>query len=357
MNNRSDALYRQLFAHPEIVRDLLAGFLPADWARTLEVGAFERLNSSYVSDRGKQRHQDMVWRAKVGGEWVYVYILLEFQARSDRWMALRMQVYVGLLLQDLVAQHRLTRRGKLPPVLPIVLYHGRRPWRASRELAELLLSPPAGLEAYQPRQQYMLIDQHRHMNPDDPANILGILFRLLRAKTNKQMLSALSDFAERMKAPDVALARDGLTRWVCTTLQDEFDEPNMKSGEEPVMLFNRRFKTYEALLEYEAVARGRRKGLQEGRRRGLQQGMEQGMEQGMQQGVQQGRVEGLQEGEHLALKGVLQTLLERRNTPLPVDLAKKVADADAVQLSAWIQALIDGRDPAQVFTAANRPAA
>jgi len=202
MNTRSDTLYRQLFAHPEIVRDLLAGFLPADWARSLEVAAFERVNASYASDRGKQRHQDMVWRAKVGGEWVYVYILLEFQARSDRWMALRTQVYVGLLLQDLVAQHRLTRRGKLPPVLPIVLYHGRRPWRASRELADLMLPPPDGLELYQPRQQYMLIDQHGQMNLDDPANILGILFRLLRSKTNKEMLSALDDFAERMKAPD-----------------------------------------------------------------------------------------------------------------------------------------------------------
>ncbi|WP_229214678.1 Rpn family recombination-promoting nuclease/putative transposase [Duganella sp. HH101] len=54
MNTRSDTLYRQLFAHPEIVRDLLAGFLPAGWARSLEVGAFERVNASYASDCGKQ---------------------------------------------------------------------------------------------------------------------------------------------------------------------------------------------------------------------------------------------------------------------------------------------------------------
>lgn len=337
MNTRSDTLYRQLFAHPEIVRDLLAGFLPADWARSLEVGAFERVNASYASDRGTQRHQDMVWRAKVGGEWVYVSLLLEFQARSDRWMALRMQVYVGLLLQDLVTQHRLTRRGRLPPVLPIVLYHGRRPWRASRELADLMLPPPDGLELYQPRQQYMLIDQHVQMNLGDPANILGILFRLLRSKTNKEMLSALDDFAERMKAPDVLSVRDSLTRWVGTTLQDEFGEASMNSGEEPTMLFNRRYKTYEALLEDEAIKRGRREGLREGRRKGMQQGRE--------------------EGEHVALKGVLQALLDRRDTLLPAEVAAKVDHADAAQLSAWIQALIDGHDPVQVFTAANHRAA
>ncbi|WP_072786448.1 Rpn family recombination-promoting nuclease/putative transposase [Duganella sacchari] len=59
-------------------------------------------------------------------------------------MALRMQVYIGLLYQDLVAQHKLSKHGKLPPVLPIVLYHGRQPWNAATELTELMLPPPAG---------------------------------------------------------------------------------------------------------------------------------------------------------------------------------------------------------------------
>lgn len=52
MKNRSDMLYKQLFGHPEIVRDLLAAFLPAAWARSLDIGAFECVNASYVSERG-----------------------------------------------------------------------------------------------------------------------------------------------------------------------------------------------------------------------------------------------------------------------------------------------------------------
>jgi hypothetical protein len=81
MRSRSDTLYKQLFAHPEMVRELLAGFLPAPWARALQVSALERVNASYAGERGKQRHQDMVWRAHIGGDWVYVYIL---QISADR---------------------------------------------------------------------------------------------------------------------------------------------------------------------------------------------------------------------------------------------------------------------------------
>jgi hypothetical protein len=72
------------------------------------------------------------------------------QSSGDRWMALRMQVYVGLLYQDLVKRRRLGRNGKLPPVLPIVLYAGERPWRASKSVSGLVLAPPAGLEWLQP---------------------------------------------------------------------------------------------------------------------------------------------------------------------------------------------------------------
>ncbi len=51
-------------------------------------------------------------------------LFLEFQSTPDPWMALRMLVYVGLLWQQLVREQRLMPDGRLPPVLPVVLYHG-----------------------------------------------------------------------------------------------------------------------------------------------------------------------------------------------------------------------------------------
>ncbi|HAB08131.1 MAG TPA: transposase, partial [Alcanivorax sp.] len=45
------------------------------------------------------RHGDAVWRIRWGEEWLYVYLLLEFQSSVDRFMALRIMVYTGLLHQ------------------------------------------------------------------------------------------------------------------------------------------------------------------------------------------------------------------------------------------------------------------
>ena len=39
-------------------------------------------------------------------------------------------VYAGLLWQHLVKEKRLPPDGKLPPILPVVLYNGDRRWTA-----------------------------------------------------------------------------------------------------------------------------------------------------------------------------------------------------------------------------------
>lgn len=65
------------------------------------------------------RHGDVVWRVRWGEDWLYVYLLLEFQSSVDRFMALRIMVYTGLLHQDLIRRDELSADRRLPPVLPV----------------------------------------------------------------------------------------------------------------------------------------------------------------------------------------------------------------------------------------------
>jgi predicted transposase YdaD len=122
-----DAGYKLLFAAPEVLRDLLLGFVVLGWVESADFASPCRVNGSYVSDDLRARHDEMVWKIRLRDEWFYVYLLLEFQSVPDRWMALRIQVYVGLLYQDLVARRELGHDDKLPSVLPTVLYNGHAP--------------------------------------------------------------------------------------------------------------------------------------------------------------------------------------------------------------------------------------
>lgn len=116
-----DTGYKALFSHPEMVRDLILGFVPDEWLHSLDYSTLEKVPGSYVTDDLRSRADDVVWRVKVGDEWAYLYLLIEFQSTVDRHMALRIMVYVGLLYQDLLNRGEILADGRLPPVLPIVL--------------------------------------------------------------------------------------------------------------------------------------------------------------------------------------------------------------------------------------------
>ena len=83
------------------------------------------------------------------------------------------------------------------------------------------------------------------------------------------------------------------------------------------ILFNRRFKTYEDLLEYEAIERG--------------------------------RVKGREEGTAMALQDVVRTFVTDYRDELPPDLDEKISQAKVDELKSWIKLLASGAKPQQIF--------
>jgi hypothetical protein len=81
-----DTGYKKLFSHPEMVEDLLRGFVKEDWVQELDFSTLTREFNSYVSEELRERHDDMVWRVRFRDRWLYLYLLLEFQSRLDPWM-------------------------------------------------------------------------------------------------------------------------------------------------------------------------------------------------------------------------------------------------------------------------------
>ena len=149
-----DAACKLLFSFPAMVRDLLAGFFPREWVEELDLPTLERWPESTVSDDLLQRHRAWVWRVRCRDRWLYVLVLLEFQSTVDHTMAVRILAYTALLYQDLLR----TSADPLPPVLPVVLHHGRERWAAPEDVAGLAVPPGAFLAPYQPAQRYFLLD-------------------------------------------------------------------------------------------------------------------------------------------------------------------------------------------------------
>ncbi|MHB2018752.1 MAG: Rpn family recombination-promoting nuclease/putative transposase [Candidatus Xenobia bacterium] len=143
-----------LFSHPEMVKRLLRSVVAEAFVDDLDFSTLRKTNHSFVTEQFRERESDIVWELEVRGEPIYIYILIEFQASVERFMALRVLTYILLFYADLLkARPKLT---SLPVVFPIVLYHGAAAWSAPTLLEELIEARFAGLRAWVPRFQYYM---------------------------------------------------------------------------------------------------------------------------------------------------------------------------------------------------------
>lgn len=131
-----DALFRYVFGNPVHAAAVLQVILPPGVARHIDWGNLQPVHASMVGDAGKQMHGDLVFQALLAdGRVAYLWLLFEHQSTSDHWMSWRMSGMTFEILRGWRRQHRAAR--SLPAILPVVLYHGPRPWSAPTSLLEL----------------------------------------------------------------------------------------------------------------------------------------------------------------------------------------------------------------------------
>ena len=293
-----DPNYKRLFSFPRMVEDLLRGLLPGDWLDELDFPTLQKLPTEYVSDELLKRHGDCVWRVRRRrrGEWLYLLVLLEFQSTDEPRMALRILTYTSLLYQELVRNDALDAGGRLPPVLPIVLYNGEARWKAAVEVGELIAPVGPELAPYQPSQRYVVVDE-RHVGTEDlpGRNLMGAVLGLEQSRTPGDLLRVAGRLAEWLRDPRDDGLKGAFIDWVWR-LAGQF-EPG--DAELPAV------QTLEGVrmtLE-ERVAEWPKQWFREGHEQGVKDGIEQVVEQLERTGAEPPLVE--------APEGVGRTLVER----------------------------------------------
>ena len=126
-------------------------------------------------------------------------------------MAVRVMQYVSLLAEQLVKEGMQSGlpEGRLPPILPIVLYNGQPEWRAPLDAGDCFHTPPDGLEAYRPTLRYLLLDERRlQQHPlQEVKNFAEAVFRMEASRRLPDAIAvvrALNDAngAERVRSMD-----------------------------------------------------------------------------------------------------------------------------------------------------------
>ena len=248
-----------------------AMMLGSTWRKMVLVALAPNASAACISDELLKRHGDNVWRMRLRDNWLYLLLLVEFQSTDDPLMALRILTYTGLLYQELARNEQLDADGRLPAVLPIVLYNGDEPWVSPLQMGELIAPVGPLLAPYQPAQRYFVLDERRVAADDLPSrNRMSAVVGLEQSRS----LSEVARVAEELAAwlPDQQVRRafaDWMRQIVERLVPSGAELPPIRKLEEVSMTL------------VERAAEWSKEWQKEGLERGLEQGIEQGIEQGL----------------------------------------------------------------------------
>ncbi len=253
---------------------------------------------------------------------------IEFQSRTDPYMALRIMTYVGLLYQDLVKNRGYQPdglvAGKLPPVLSVVLYNGVPRWGAATDIAELIEVVPAGLAQYRPSLRYLLLDEGALDESEQLAlrNLAAALFRLEKSNAPEDMRTMVGALSAWLRSPEQTSLRRAFTVWIRRVLL-------------PARLPGVSIPELVDLQEVQTMLAER---VVEWTEQWKQQGLRQGMEEGRQQGMQQGNAE------------ILQCLLEMKfGAAVTEAVQRRLQEADSKTLQQWSARIFSASTIEEVF--------
>ncbi|WP_280399048.1 Rpn family recombination-promoting nuclease/putative transposase [Nocardia carnea] len=160
-SNPHDAYFRHVLARPADAACELRAALPDSLTERIDWAQLHLQPGSFVSTELRSRYSDLLYRTRLDGHPAYIYLLIEHQSRSDRFMPLRILEY----LVNIWNQHRnhYPRARTLPAVLPLVVHSNSRgdAWNAPTEMSDLFDIDPVthdALQPYLPRFRFVLDD-------------------------------------------------------------------------------------------------------------------------------------------------------------------------------------------------------
>ena len=272
-----DPFFREIISDPVAAAGVLENVLPADVRALVDLDSIEIEKDSFVEPDLRAYYSDALFRVRMAGEPGNVYLLIEHKSHPDRFVHVQALSYIKPIWGR--------RRGPdLPAVIPVVVYHGQRPWPYDPKFSKVFPPKSPQLRRFFPDFEVVLADLSQYpdeeirgavltrafllmlkhvRSPDFPERLPGI-FRLFgelsRSRTGLGHLEAMLRYMAR--------AAENITPETVETLVEEY-VPGPEGGK------------LMATLAEQWEERGIRKGIQQGVQQGVRNGLREAIREGL----------------------------------------------------------------------------
>ena len=138
-----DKLFKGLLDQPGTAGFLLRERLPAEISSLLTDDPPELLDGEFIDEALRGSQSDRLFRAALkGGGDVLLYVLIDHKSTPEPGVILQLLGY-SVRIWFRYAGGKAEALRSLPPILPLVVYHGASEWRVSLSLRDTIDAPDA----------------------------------------------------------------------------------------------------------------------------------------------------------------------------------------------------------------------
>lgn len=321
---RHDQFFKRLLERDGTAGALLRERLPPAIAERLGPDAPELVAGSFVSRELQEHRTDRLYRVRmVDGEIAFIYALIEHISSPDLNVTLQLLGYMVQIWQWWIRQEinsRNNRRRRLPPIFPIVVYHGEAEWHIPLDfVGGMDLSVDEALRPHHLNFSYSLADLGRIEDAElSRDETLRVGFLILKHGSRngdlRETLLKLGKLAATLGYDDLV----ALVRYILS-------EPN----------------AVEAAIIGDVL-----KEIIPGQETRI---MSIAAEQWKAEGFQMGEIKGKAAGIEAGKADILLRQLRRRFGSLPESVQGRVQCASEDQLNEWAEAVLDASTLDAVF--------
>ena len=188
-----DALFRALVSAPKSAAAVLRDHLPNDVTALLSSKPPKLLEGTFVDEalRGSQADALFEVELKSGGT-AFVYTLLEHKSSAEADTPLQLAGYM-LRIWAAHAQKTVGKLKSLPPIVPMIIYHGASKWAYPTGIADMIAGDEPALK-YLPGSDFILRDirqmPREDLSSDGPARAT---FMAMRGEADAYLEAMLDD--------------------------------------------------------------------------------------------------------------------------------------------------------------------
>ena len=250
VNNPHDKIFRIYLDNREEVVKIINRKL--ELKRKLEKEEIEKYNSSFVNKRYENRESDVVYKKKDQK----IFFLIEHQTSIDYSMPKRILEYEIEIMESNIDHKKKMKKGeKLPAIIPIVIYTGRKKWDVAKYIEEcqekLEGGKIPGLGSY-----YIIdINEYSKEELEEDELFFSKILLIEKARTEEELIEILTDIAKKIKDEK---AKEELKRMIYYIYREKIGEEKTKELIEKLKEGESMKLAVERMLDKEYAKRDRK---------------------------------------------------------------------------------------------------